>query len=67
MTGIPDIQSYLMPTPSELPKNIATWKIDAKRVVLLVHDMQQYFVKRIPHDNPRAVLIKNISLINMLF
>jgi isochorismate hydrolase len=63
MSGIPDIQPYSMPTPSELPKNIATWKIDPKRVVLLVHDMQQYFVKRIPHENPKAALIKNISLI----
>lgn len=63
MPGIPDIQSYLMPTSSEVPKNIPTWAIDAHRVILLVHDMQQYFVKHIPLDNPRAVLIKNISSI----
>lgn len=63
MSGIPDIEPYSMPIPSELLENIATWKIDPKRVVLLVHDMQKYFVKRIPNENPKAALIKNISLI----
>ena len=40
--SIPRIQSYAMPT--QWPQARPAWKIEAARSVLLVHDMQQYFV-----------------------
>ncbi|WP_323118072.1 isochorismatase family protein [Burkholderia alba] len=40
--AIPKISSY--PMPAELPANRVTWRVDASRAALLVHDMQDYFV-----------------------
>lgn len=42
--SIPKIASYTMPQSSEFPTNKTHWAVDAKRSVLLVHDMQQYFL-----------------------
>lgn len=41
---IPRIASYSLPTPAELPKNKVQWTPDPARALLLIHDMQQYFV-----------------------
>jgi isochorismate hydrolase len=50
--GIPEISPYRMPDEPELPANIATWRADADRAVLLVHDMQRYFLRPFPQDAP---------------
>lgn len=60
MTGIPQLQSYDMPSLEPLPVNTARWRIDPGRAVLLVHDMQRYFVRQIPTPL-RAVLLENIT------
>ena len=39
---IPKIATY--PMPSTMPANRVSWKPDAARAVLLVHDMQDYFL-----------------------
>lgn len=41
MTKIPP---YALPDSSELPENRVDWRVDPDRAVLLVHDMQHYFV-----------------------
>jgi isochorismate hydrolase len=46
--GIPAIDPYPMPTAEELPENVATWTVDPRRAVLLVHDMQRYFLRPFP-------------------
>ena len=46
--AIPAIESYPMPTEDELPENIARWTVDPDRAVLLVHDMQNYFLSPFP-------------------
>ncbi|MFD9790937.1 isochorismatase family protein [Streptomyces sp. NPDC059070] len=46
--SLPGIQPYLPPTEAELPANRAGWRIDPRRAVLLVHDMQRYFVDAFP-------------------
>jgi isochorismate hydrolase len=60
MTGIPSIHAYPMPKAGELPANKANWSIDPGRAVLLVHDMQRYFLK--PFAAPlRSELISNVA------
>lgn len=55
---IPTITPYPMPTAAELPANIAGWHIDPARAVLLVHDMQHYFLRPFPTEtNPVRELI----------
>ncbi|ADV65847.1 isochorismatase family protein [Deinococcus maricopensis] len=41
---IPRIATYPMPTESDLPRSRVPWTPDAARTVLLVHDLQQYFL-----------------------
>ncbi|MFP7232699.1 isochorismatase [Bacillus subtilis] len=42
--AIPAIQPYQMPTASDMPQNKVSWVPDPSRAVLLIHDMQNYFV-----------------------
>jgi isochorismate hydrolase len=56
--GIPAIDPYPMPTAEELPENVAAWTVDPRRAVLLVHDMQRYFLRPFP-DSPREELVRN--------
>jgi isochorismate hydrolase len=39
------IAPYPMPRPAELPANTARWTPDRGRAVLLLHDMQRYFLR----------------------
>lgn len=43
--AIPAIDSYPMPTERDLPTNLVNWRISPRRAVLLVHDLQQYFLQ----------------------
>ena len=42
--AIPRIASYPMPQVQDFPTNKVNWTIDPNRTVLLVHDLQQYFL-----------------------
>jgi isochorismate hydrolase len=44
MAGIPPIEAYPLPTAGALPPAIPHWSVDPDRAVLLVHDMQRYFL-----------------------
>ncbi|WP_367129055.1 isochorismatase family protein [Saccharothrix sp. HUAS TT1] len=48
MTGIPPIAPYPLPNAGDLPANTARWTPDPDRAVLLVHDMQRYFLAPFP-------------------
>ena len=62
--AIPAISSYTMPKESNLPKNKVSWKAEANRSVLLIHDMQQYFLDYYNQDAaPIPELIANIQAI----
>ncbi|AOA58794.1 isochorismatase family protein [Acinetobacter larvae] len=41
---IPRIASYPMPQADSFPVNTVNWQLDSARAVLLIHDMQQYFL-----------------------
>ncbi|MEU5091628.1 isochorismatase family protein [Streptomyces sp. NPDC021356] len=62
MAGIPRIEPYALPTAADLPGNVAQWTPDPARAVLLVHDMQRYFLKPLP-DTPRLELVANAALL----
>jgi isochorismate hydrolase len=62
MAGIPAIEPYPLPTADELPANTARWVIDPRRAVLLVHDMQRYFLAPLPAGQaPRDELVANAA------
>lgn len=62
--AIPAISPYSMPMASDLPKNKVSWKVDPKRSVLLIHDMQQYFLNAYtPGQSPMIELLENIKLL----
>ncbi|AUX23104.1 isochorismatase [Sorangium cellulosum] len=42
--GIPRIQPYSMPRADDVPESRVSWSPDPGRSVLLIHDMQQYFL-----------------------
>ncbi|MCX4515705.1 isochorismatase family protein [Streptomyces sp. NBC_01619] len=60
--GIPAIVAYPMPTESELPENTARWTVDPRRAVLLIHDMQKYFIQPFPAGRPPVTdLLRNVT------
>lgn len=42
--SIPKLHAYALPTREELPTNKVNWAFDPQRAVLLIHDMQNYFL-----------------------
>lgn len=60
--AIAPIDSYPMPRPVDLPANTATWSVDARRAVLLVHDMQHYFLAPFREGaQPLTDLLANVT------
>jgi isochorismate hydrolase len=53
-----------MPTAGDLPGNTARWTVDPDRAVLLVHDMQRYFLEPFPAaQSPGRELVENTVLL----
>lgn len=59
MPGIPEIVPYPMPT--DLPSNVAQWTVDPNRAVLLVHDMQRFFLRPFNGQAPVPELTANAA------
>lgn len=60
--GIPQIKSYPMPVKESLPENKVSWPLESHRSILLIHDMQQYFLNPFtPKASPVIELIHNIA------
>ncbi|PMG56897.1 isochorismatase [Vibrio splendidus] len=61
---IPKIASYDLPEHHEFPKNRTNWTIEPSKAVLLIHDMQEYFVSYYEADSsPMADILTNIQLL----
>lgn len=60
MTGIPSISAYPLPSEGDLPSAVVPWKAEPDRLVLLIHDMQRYFLKPFPADL-RHSLVQNAA------
>lgn len=62
MGHIPEIRPYPMPGEAALPVNTAPWRVDPARAVLLVHDMQRFFLRPFPSDRqPVTDLVRNAA------
>jgi isochorismate hydrolase len=62
MPGIPTITDYALPTAGDLPPRTVDWQLTADRAVLLIHDMQRYFLAPLP-PALREELIGNVALV----
>lgn len=59
---IPPIRPYPLPEPDDLPANTAPWTLNPRRAVLLVHDMQKYFLGAFPAgQQPVTALVENAT------
>lgn len=62
MAGIPPITPHPLPRPDELPTPVVDWRVDPERAVLLVHDMQEFFLAPFPPGaDPVAGLVRNAA------
>lgn len=68
MAGLPSIDPYPMPLLGEFPPVVVGWRVDPRRAVLLVHDMQEYFLRPFPPGtSPRDPLVNNATLLRRRF
>ncbi len=66
--AIPAIEPYPMPVETDLPHNVAGWSIDATRAVLLIHDMQNYFLRPFEAQQaPMSDLLANVVALRTRF
>lgn len=61
MTGIPIIEPYQIPHVHDVSTNLASWRLDANRAVLLVHDMQWFFLRSLPDKSIARPLMEKIE------
>ncbi|WP_031068369.1 isochorismatase family protein [Streptomyces sp. NRRL WC-3742] len=62
MSGLPFVEPYPLPQPDDLPAPVVGWRADPRRAVLLIHDMQEYFLRPFPvGTSPREPLVRNIA------
>ena len=62
--SISPIPPYPMPTERDLPESRVPWTPDPDRAVLLVHDMQEYFLRPFTADrSPASELLHNCRLL----
>jgi bifunctional isochorismate lyase / aryl carrier protein len=60
--SLPTIAPYPMPRAHELPASRPDWAFDPRRAVLLVHDMQRYFLAPFSRtDEPVSLLTEHIG------
>jgi isochorismate hydrolase len=60
--ALPTISPYPMPGQGDMPENIARWTVDPHRAVLLIHDMQKYFLRPFPAgESPVTDLVRNAT------
>ncbi|MER5767148.1 isochorismatase family protein [Streptomyces sp. NPDC001985] len=60
--ALPAIAPYPMPRPDELPAGRVDWEVDPARAVLLVHDLQNYFLSAFDQGaEPVATLLHQVS------
>ncbi|ENM5772516.1 isochorismatase family protein [Vibrio mimicus] len=65
--AIPRISGYLLPASEHYPLNKTKWQIDPAKAVLLIHDMQEYFVNFFDTtQSPMSDIIGNIQRLKVV-
>ncbi|QEU93743.1 isochorismatase family protein [Streptomyces kanamyceticus] len=62
--ALPAITPYPMPSADELPANRVDWTVDPSRAVLLVHDLQNYFLTA--YDREKSPIPELLSSVRVL-
>lgn len=62
--ALPIIQPYALPTAAEIKAPKVSWKAERSRVALLIHDMQNYFLR--PFAAGKSPIVPAIANINAL-
>jgi isochorismate hydrolase len=62
MIDIPLVEAYRLPMADDLPANTAHWIPNPARAVLLLHDMQRFFLAPFP-KSVRGPLVRNCALL----
>jgi len=55
------IPAYQLPTEDDLPANVASWTPDPARGLLLVHDMQRYFLDFYESPAMRQTVVSRVA------
>ncbi|WP_164412364.1 isochorismatase family protein [Streptomyces salinarius] len=64
MSHIPPVEPYRMPGDGDLPGNTVSWVPDPSRAVLLLHDMQEFFLRPFPRTaEPGGTLVSHATLL----
>ena len=63
MAGIPQISPYPLPADGDLPERQVPWTVDPARAVLLVHDMQRYFLRPLPREVAEPLTANAVALL----
>ncbi len=58
-------ESYIVPASSDIETKGPGWNLDWNRALLLVHDMQRYFVRTIPEAVRTPLLDNTATLVKM--
>lgn len=65
--ALPKIGAYDLPAAGDLPPPRVPWRIEAGRAALLIHDMQNYFVRAFtPGCSPIVPAVANIRTLRAL-
>ncbi|WP_018546484.1 isochorismatase family protein [Streptomyces sp. LaPpAH-108] len=60
--ALPAISPYPLPTADQLPANRVEWDMDPARAVLLVHDLQNHFLRAYPAGRqPLTGMLDNVA------
>lgn len=60
--SIPSLASYALPSAADLPRSKVTWTLQPARAMLLVHDMQDYFLRFYGEHSPlRDTLLQRLQ------
>ncbi|GLU48923.1 isochorismatase family protein [Nocardiopsis ansamitocini] len=62
--ALPTIEPYPLPGAGDLPENRAGWTLDPRRALLVVHDMQRYFLRPYPEAQPLHGALANIRALS---
>jgi len=64
--GLPKIAVYALPADAELAPGRVSWRIETTRAALLIHDMQNYFVRAFAAGSPIEPAIANMRALRDL-